>query len=429
MVEAKEFVGRKTEGLCEVRKPEKDALTLEQMDPRLESDKLKREFGASGLDLRAPKRGLRVPNLESEVPMRISLGQKRESDAQKRESEVPMRESVAPIRELEKGRRCRERQGCEQDEYGWFHICSQGLEGVDLFPDERAFIMGINKFAAAFKLFGEDLEVVILVLVSNHFHSLVWGRRSDVIRCVERFKRTVSMGYSRRFGTSKVMCRVRVKVEKVDSEEYLKNVIGYVLNNPRKHRETNNPFAYPWSSILEYFSSEDYSAVVRPRIVDAPAWRMQKIIGTNRPVPPSWRLYANGMLTFRSFISPARLESVVRTIGSLSYLVNKADLNANQGEAVHYSVNDKAVREAVARLCPKMFPEMAGCSTGLECVPVRNTPCCLNEMRKSACTVAEEMLARLDQNQVERLRGVLSTRLGFPSRIIDRVLPAGFSQG
>ena len=24
----------------------------------------------------------------------------------------------------------------EQEEAGWFHICSQGLEGVDLFPDE-----------------------------------------------------------------------------------------------------------------------------------------------------------------------------------------------------------------------------------------------------------------------------------------------------
>ena len=40
----------------------------------------------------------------------------------------------------------------EQEEAGWFHICSQGLEGVDLFPDEKAFITGVNKFAAAFKL-------------------------------------------------------------------------------------------------------------------------------------------------------------------------------------------------------------------------------------------------------------------------------------
>ena len=143
----------------------------------------------------------------------------------------------------------------------WYHICSQGLEGVDLFPDENAFIVGVNKFAVAFKLFGEEVEVAILVLVSNHFHSLVWGRKSDVIRCAERYKKTISMYYSHRFGTSKVMCRVRVKVERVDSEEYLKNVIGYILNNPRKHRETNNPFSYPWSSILEYFDKEGHSAV------------------------------------------------------------------------------------------------------------------------------------------------------------------------
>lgn len=178
----------------------------------------------------------------------------------------------------------------DREEPGWFHICSQGLEGVDLFSDEKAFIAGVNKFAAAFKLFGEDVDVVILVLVSTHFHSLAWGRKSDVIRCAERFKRTISMYYSHRFGTSKVMCRVRVKVEKVDSEEYLKNVIGYILNNPRKHRETNNPFSYPWSSILEYFDKEGHSAVLRPRIVDIPQWRKQKVLGTekgpvDRPVP------------------------------------------------------------------------------------------------------------------------------------------------
>lgn len=338
--------------------------------------------------------------------------------------EVQRRESQTTIKGPEKWRCELERQKRELEEPGWFHICSQGLEGVDLFPDERAFIMGINKFAAAFKLFGEDVNVVILVLVSNHFHSLVWGQRSDIVRCAERFKKTVSMCYSRRFGTSKVMCRVRVKVERVDSEEYLKNVIGYVLNNPRKHHETKNPFAYPWSSILEYFGSENYSTVMRPRIVDAPMWRKQKIIGTNRPVPQSWRLYANGMLTFSSFISPAMLESVVKTIGSLSYLVNKADLNTNQGETVHYAANDRTVREVVARLCPKLFPEMAECSAGREYEPVRNTPYCQNEMRKSICAVAEEMLAKLDQNQVERLRGVLSTRFGFPRRVVDRVLPA-----
>ena len=39
----------------------------------------------------------------------------------------------------------------DREEPGWFHICSQGLEGVDLFSDEKAFIAGVNKFAAAFK--------------------------------------------------------------------------------------------------------------------------------------------------------------------------------------------------------------------------------------------------------------------------------------
>lgn len=310
----------------------------------------------------------------------------------------------------------------DQEGPDWFHICSQGLEGVDLFPDEKAFIAGVNKFAVAFKLFGEDVGVAILVLVSNHFHSLVWGWRSDVVRCAERYKRTISMYYSHRFGTSKVMCRVRVKVEKVDSEEYLKNVIGYILNNPRKHRETNNPFSYPWSSILEYFDKVGHSAVLRPRIVDIPSWQKQKVLGTSRSVPQSWKLYANGMVAFASFISSGRLESAVKTIGSLSYLVNKADLNANQGEAIRYPDNDREVRTAVARICPILFPDSVSRFDESELGSVRNTGYCLKEMRKTICSVAEDMLAKLNFNQVMALRSVLSGRYGFPLKIVDRVL-------
>lgn len=314
----------------------------------------------------------------------------------------------------------------EQEEAGWFHICSQGLEGVDLFPDEKTFITGVNKFAAAFKLFGEDIEVAILVLVSTHFHSLAWGRRTDVVRCAERFKKTISMYYSHRFGTSKVMSRVRVKVERVDSEEYLKNVVGYILNNPRKHHETNNPFSYPWSSILEYFATEGYSSVLRPRIADILPWQKPKVIGTSRPVPQSWQLYANGMVTFGSFITTGRLESVIKTIGSLSYLVNKADLNANQGEAVRYPVNDREVRSAVARICPMMFPDTIGRLDESVLAPVRNTGYCLKEMRKSIGSAAEDMLAKLNSDQVVTLRNILSTRYGFPLKIVDRVLGSGF---
>lgn len=103
-------------------------------------------------------------------------------DVRTQEKEPP----EASARSSPRGRydvRTQEKERLEdREEPGWFHICSQGLEGVDLFSDEKAFIAGVNKFAAAFKLFGEDVDVVILVLVSTHFHSLAWGRKSDVIR-------------------------------------------------------------------------------------------------------------------------------------------------------------------------------------------------------------------------------------------------------
>ena len=76
-----------------------------------------------------------------------------------------------------------------------------------------------------------------------------------------------------------------------------------------------------------------------------------------------------------------------KSIGSLSYLVNKADLNANQGEAVRYPVNDREVRSAVARICPMMFPDTIGRLDESVLAPVRNTGYCLKEMRKSIGSV------------------------------------------
>lgn len=102
--------------------------------------------------------------------------------------------------------------------------------------------------------------------------------------------------------------------------------------------------------------------------------------------------------------------------------MNKADLNANQGEAIRYPDNDREVRNAVARICPMLFPDTIGHLEESPVSPVRNTGYCLKEMRKTICSMAEDMLAKLDFNQVMALRNVLSGRYGFPLKIVDRVL-------
>lgn len=303
-----------------------------------------------------------------------------------------------------------------------FHLCSLGLKTTDLFKDPKDCIAGINKFAVAFKLFGEDVEVLVIVIVSTHFHAYVYGTEQAVKKSADRFARIYSMHYSNRYGVSKVLKGISIKMCRCDSLDYRKNIIGYTLNNPRKHHETQNPFLWPWSSVSIYFDERGLSLQNSPRILPkVQQWQMRQLLGTHQAVPETWQFYENGMVTFQSFVNPKLLENEVGSMNSLSFLINKSTISESEGEAGALT-NDKQTRELALRISPGLF---SGLSMDM-CDPAADdsTRFLLSKRRKVEKAAFEKLLEQLTLDQMRELIATLRHRYGVALPVIRRLFPA-----
>lgn len=103
---------------------------------------------------------------------------------------------------------------------------------------------------------GFDVTVIAFCLMSNHFHFVLYGTRTECERFAEEYKRRCAIRMHNGAGDFHAMKEVEVQVFHVASQEYLENVIAYVLRNPIAAGICMMPYHYAWSSMGLYFDGD-----------------------------------------------------------------------------------------------------------------------------------------------------------------------------
>lgn len=174
-------------------------------------------------------------------------------------------------------------------EYGkFYHIYNRGINGEDLFRSNENYKHFLS-------LYEKYMEVVVdtyaWCLLGNHFHLLVHIKEEDEIGLIPS-KNESSIKYEPQSG-QKAANRVDntrrkykpssqfshlfnsyaqafnkqhkrhgslfespFKRKCIDSDQYFRELIGYIHNNPVHHGFTNNAIDYPWSSYQSAISSK-----------------------------------------------------------------------------------------------------------------------------------------------------------------------------
>lgn len=135
---------------------------------------------------------------------------------------------------------------------GYFHVSSHGLEKNDIFKNREDFIQGMNDIAVV--VLGFDVVILAFCLMSNHFHFVLYGMRSECERFADEYKRRCSIRMRYGAGDVHAMKDVEVQLFHICSAEYLENVIAYVLRNPIAAGICMMPYHYPWSSMSLYYT-------------------------------------------------------------------------------------------------------------------------------------------------------------------------------
>ena len=223
---------------------------------------------------------------------------------------------------------------------GYYHLSSHGLEKNDIFKSRTDFIAGMND--AALCVLGYDVVIVCFCLMSNHFHFVLYGTLNECRRFSDEYKRRCAMRMRRSSGEVQGMRDVGVHIDFVDSQEYLENVIAYVLRNPLAAGVHVMPYHYRWSSAMCYFAGDTEFA--GERLNDLSERKRFRILRSRVAVPDSYMVDAEGVILPSCYVDAEMVEKTFRHPSRLMLLLAKKienDVEIRLGVADYVTMTDQ----------------------------------------------------------------------------------------
>ena len=243
----------------------------------------------------------------------------------------------------------------------YYHLCTDGLKQSVMFRDNEDYVTGIN-YLAVCQITVRKIEIIAFCLMSNHLHIVAKGNESAMKKFIISFKRRYSMWLSRKYKEYKMLHRTACTIKEIDSIEYLKQVIAYVLRNPIAAGINVSPFQYKWSSASCYFSPKDEN--VRTKDDNSlPAYRLsvnkgRHILKTRTPIFDKITVIDGAMADLTSFVKFTEVEDIFKTFRAFMYFMskdndNEIELEMNLLKKVSY--NDSTVINAIRQICEEKF--------------------------------------------------------------------------
>ena len=237
---------------------------------------------------------------------------------------------------------------------GYYHVCSHGLEKNDIFKTQADFIAGMNDVAIC--IIGFDVKILCFCLMSNHFHFVLYGTEEECRRFADIYKHRCAMRMRRHSGEVHGMKDVEVRMFPVNSQEYLENVIGYVLRNPLAAGIIMMPYHYRWSSVALYFrSDQQYSGQFLSQMSDRKRFRILK---SRASVPEHYIVDDEGVVLPSCYVDFAAVERIfrhpARLVAALARKVEN-DVEIAMGISETIQMTDLEIKSQLPELLQKEF--------------------------------------------------------------------------
>lgn len=186
----------------------------------------------------------------------------------------------------------------------FFIVTTENLPRL-LFTNDREFMDGTNMEAAASAFL--DLRMLNEVLMNNHMHFLLEGRREAVEVFTDRLRKMMSRYQIDKGNPSLAKWDIRIKP--IMDLRNLRNAILYISRNPSVAGRNVTPVGYRWSSAQLMFND---NLVYYPAGTPFPAltYRERRRIARSRDgeLPEYYRIL-DGMVLRQSFVDYKRAEA------------------------------------------------------------------------------------------------------------------------
>ena len=180
------------------------------------------------------------------------------------------------------------------------------------------YVAGMNLLAVTH--FKSGVTLLAFVLMSNHFHFVLYGSKEVALKFINLYKKLISRYIMNKYGESAFLRRVLTSCDEISlADEGVKKVIAYVLDNPVKAGICSLPYMYKWSSISCYYNSSSVDLMSS----EIPGRRrMRRILHSNIDLPSEYKFNTGGYIDPMSYVDSRMVERIFVRAKSFEYFLS-----------------------------------------------------------------------------------------------------------
>ena len=233
-----------------------------------------------------------------------------------------------------------------------YHVCTDGMSRNILFKDDKDFIKGMNAVAVCRLTFG--VGILCFCLMSNHVHFIIKGTYDECVGFIRLYKKRMN-GLLEGANTD-------VSVKPIDTEDYLKTAIAYVLRNPVAAKLPIVPGEYRWSSGNCYFADASMYGRRFTKASDFGSTEMRQRFNTRHALPGDYLITEEGIIWPRCYVDYKTVERLYRTPATFLYHLAKNmdmenELTTDILRKANYS--DQELYNSASAICHSQFGKEA----------------------------------------------------------------------
>ena len=236
-------------------------------------------------------------------------------------------------------------------------VTTDHLEEGLWFRDEEDFRVAMNYIAIQAAQSGL-VVVLAFILMSNHVHFVLKGRREDVIEFINAFKHRYSIYFRKKYGVKEFLRDNGVDVKPVQTiNEELERVIAYVQMNCVAAGICAHPSQYPWGCGNVFFNASRPSGR-QLQDLSKNKMRRQLIHSDFEDLPGKWIMGETGFILPQSYVDSRTVEDCFRTPARMNYFLNsssKAKKRIESGEEHLPALRDQLILPLLPELCRRLF--------------------------------------------------------------------------
>ena len=255
-----------------------------------------------------------------------------------------------------------------------YHICTNGQECQTLLRDDEDYKTACNYLVlTAWKC---RISILAYIVMSNHVHVLLICRNRKIAeKFITLYKQKLSIFLAHKYGIKKPLHGVANSISLIDSIQYFKNCIAYILRNAISAKLCLKLEDYPWSSYSAYFSNNESEY---RKISSFSLRERREILKSRDELSECNMLISNdGRILDKSFVKCAVVEEVFRSAKSFLFHIgvcNDSQMEYEFAIKPQLHANDTDVLIATEKLAAAKFggKRLEEISTANKCSMIKN---------------------------------------------------------